>query len=126
MKKENKGTDITLSLLLVAFVVLKLCGVIDWPWIWVLSPVWIPLIMYDLGYSNNNCIGCVKGGAGYWNKIREDFPEVFKARAEMERDIGHSILKDCFLDELPEDKGKMSEEVMEECSILCQLAIMGD
>lgn len=80
--------------------------------------------MYDMGYSNNNCIGCVKGGAGYWNKIRYDFPEVFKSRAIMERDIGHSILKDCFLDELPEDKGRMSEEVMEECSILCQIAIM--
>lgn len=35
--------DITLSLLLVAFVVLKLCGVIDWSWWWVLSPLWIPL-----------------------------------------------------------------------------------
>lgn len=80
--------------------------------------------MYDLGYNNNNCIGCVKGGAGYWNKIRKDFPEVFKARAKMEREIGHSILKDCFLDELPPDKGRMSEEVMDECSILCQLAIM--
>lgn len=83
-------------------------------------------VMYDMGYNNNNCIGCVKGGAGYWNKIRKDFPEVFKARAAMERDIGHSILKDCFLDELPEDKGKMSEEIMDECSILCQLAIMQD
>lgn len=83
-------------------------------------------VMYDMGYSNNNCIGCVKGGMGYWNKIRVDFPEVFKARAKMEREIGHSILKECFLDELPENKGKMSEEVMEECSILCQLAIMGD
>ena len=59
-------------------------------------------------------------------RIRVDFPEVFKARAAMEREIGHSILKECFLDELPEDRGKMSEEVMEECSILCQLAIMGD
>lgn len=82
--------------------------------------------MYDLGYNNNNCVGCVKGGAGYWNKIRQDFPEVFKRRAAMEREIGHSILKDCFLDELPEDRGRMSEEVMEECSILCQLAIMGN
>ena len=25
-------------------------------------------MMYDLGYNNNNCIGCVKGGMGYWNK----------------------------------------------------------
>ena len=33
--------------------------------------------MYDLGYPNNNCIGCVKGGMGYWNKIRVDFPDVF-------------------------------------------------
>ena len=79
--------------------------------------------MYDMGY-NNNCIGCVKGGAGYWNKIRQDFPEVFERRAKMEREIGHSILKDCFLDELPLEKGRMSEEVMDECSILCQLAIM--
>ena len=25
--------------------------------------------MYKLGYQNNNCIGCVKGQQGYWNKI---------------------------------------------------------
>ena len=29
------------GLLLVAFVVLKLCGVINWSWLWVLSPLWI-------------------------------------------------------------------------------------
>ena len=80
--------------------------------------------MYDMGYNNNNCVGCVKGGAGYWNKIRQDFPKVFEARSRMERNIGHSILKGCFLDELPPDKGRMSEYVMDECSILCQLAIM--
>ena len=28
-------------------------------------------VMYDMGYNNNNCIGCVKGGMGYWNKIRK-------------------------------------------------------
>ena len=31
----------TADLLLVAFVVLKLTGVIDWSWWWVLSPIWI-------------------------------------------------------------------------------------
>ena len=30
------------GMLLVAFIVLKLCDVIDWSWWWVLSPVWIP------------------------------------------------------------------------------------
>ena len=34
-----------LTLLLVAFVVLKLCGVITWSWLWVLSPFWIPLVI---------------------------------------------------------------------------------
>ena len=27
------------------FIGLKLCGVIDWPWLWVLSPIWIQLIV---------------------------------------------------------------------------------
>lgn len=31
-----------LGLLGVAFVVLKLCNVIEWEWIWVLAPFWIP------------------------------------------------------------------------------------
>lgn len=29
--------------LTILFVALKLCGVISWPWIWVLSPYWIEL-----------------------------------------------------------------------------------
>ena len=29
------------TLLTVAFVVLKLCGVISWSWVWVLAPLWI-------------------------------------------------------------------------------------
>ena len=34
------------TLLLVAFIVLKLCHVIEWAWIWVLSPLWIPLALW--------------------------------------------------------------------------------
>ena len=77
--------------------------------------------MYDLGYRNNNCIGCVKGGKGYWNKIRIDFPEVFEARAKQEREVGHTCIKGVYLDELPPDAGRIEDEVMEECSIMCQL-----
>lgn len=33
--------------------------------------------MYALGFNNANCIGCVKGGKGYWNKVRQHFPERF-------------------------------------------------
>lgn len=83
-------------------------------------------IMYDLGYNNNNCIGCTKGVMGYWNKIRIDFPEVFESRAKLEREIGNTILKGAdgtpiFLDELEPSRGRMSDEIMEECNIFCYL-----
>ena len=31
--------------LTIAFVVLKLCGVIDWGWGWVVSPIWITIVL---------------------------------------------------------------------------------
>jgi len=77
--------------------------------------------MYDLGYPNNNCIGCVKGGKGYWNKIRIDFPDVFRQRAEMERKIGGSCLKGIYLDELNPKEGNKLKPVVEDCGIFCQL-----
>lgn len=30
------------DLLAAAFIVLKLTGVINWSWLWVLAPIWIP------------------------------------------------------------------------------------
>lgn len=33
------------DVLTIVFVVLKLTGNIDWSWIWVLSPLWIPLAL---------------------------------------------------------------------------------
>ena len=78
-------------------------------------------VMYELGYRNNNCVGCVKGGMGYWNKIRIDFPDVFKRRAEQERECGHSCIKGVYLDELAPDRGRIEDEVLEDCSIFCHI-----
>lgn len=83
-------------------------------------------VMYDMGYNNNNCVGCVKGGMGYWNKIRIDFPQVFDDMAKLEREIGHSILKESdgtpiYLDELNPNRGRMSDEIMQDCGIMCYL-----
>lgn len=77
--------------------------------------------MYDLGYHNNNCIGCVKAGMGYWNHIRTDFPNVFKARAKMERIIGASCIKGVYLDELDPERGRHSPPVVDECGIFCEM-----
>jgi len=30
------------GLLAIVFIVLKLCHIIEWSWLWVLSPLWIP------------------------------------------------------------------------------------
>lgn len=79
--------------------------------------------MYELGYHNNNCVGCVKGGKGYWNKIRKDFPEVFEKRAKLEREIGASCINGVFLDELDPNAGRNQTEILEDCSLICQLII---
>lgn len=49
MKKENQvvvsgGIGFFEALGLV-FIVLKLCGVIDWSWWWVLAPIWMPIAL---------------------------------------------------------------------------------
>lgn len=77
--------------------------------------------MYNLGYQNNNCIGCVKGGMGYWNKIRKDFPDVFKSRAEVERQIGGTCIKGVYLDELDENRGLHGEPICQDCGIFCEI-----
>lgn len=33
------------GLLTIAFIVLKLTGVISWSWLWVLSPLWITFLL---------------------------------------------------------------------------------
>lgn len=77
-----------------------------------------PPAMYRLGYKNNNCIGCVKGRAGYWNKIRRDFPAAFERMAKQERKMGARIL-DVYLDELPPGSGKYESEFELECGPVC-------
>lgn len=81
--------------------------------------------MYRLGYSNNNCVGCVKGGMGYWNKIRKDFPESFDKMANLERTIGHAINKDktgpVYLDELDPSRGRFKDDAPADCGFTCEV-----
>lgn len=49
MKNNEKKAKVkfpSLSTILgVVFIVLKLCGVIEWSWVWVLAPFWIGAII---------------------------------------------------------------------------------
>lgn len=49
MKYSNSGgtgggVGVT-GLLQVAFIVLKLCKIINWSWVWVLAPTWVTLLI---------------------------------------------------------------------------------
>jgi hypothetical protein len=44
--------------------------------------------------------------------------------AKLERQVEAHCLKECYLDELDPTRGRHTEEVMEDCSIFCQLALV--
>ena len=75
--------------------------------------------MYALGFNNNNCIPCVKGGAGYFNKIRKFFPEKFNQMAKLEREVGASCLNGVYLDELDPKAGRHKDLIIQ-CDFVCQ------
>lgn len=77
--------------------------------------------MYKLGFHNNNCIGCVKGGMGYWNKIRESFPNEYDKMAKLEREVGRSCIKGKFLDELKTTEGRHEPPILPDCGTFCEI-----
>lgn len=84
-------------------------------------------MMYKLGYQHNNCIGCVKAtGAGYWNKIKKDFPDAFWKMAGASKALGVKMVKvgneRVFLDDLPEGIGRYQDEPEIQCGIFCEVA----
>lgn len=44
-KETGYGGIGFVGLLTIVFIALKLTGVIGWPWIWVLSPLWIDIVL---------------------------------------------------------------------------------
>jgi len=46
-RDRNNGVGFT-GLLTLLFIAFKLLGVITWTWFWVLSPVWIMVILFIL------------------------------------------------------------------------------
>lgn len=85
-----------------------------------------PPRVYNLGFPNANCIGCVKATSPtYWNLVRQTYPAVFEERALQSRELGAKLVryknKRLFLDELPESaKGRDLKKMQIDCGIFCE------
>ncbi len=89
-----------------------------------------PSIMYELGFQNANCLGCLKATSPrYWNMTRKHFPEVFERRCEQSRELGVRLVKlhgeRIFLDELSptEESGTYGNDGTPSCSLFCEIAL---
>ena len=77
--------------------------------------------MYELGFHNNNCIMCVKGGKGYANHIRKHFPDYFNRMAKLERVVGATCIKGQYLDELNPKAGIHKPPITPNCGTFCEI-----
>lgn len=85
-------------------------------------------LMYRKGYHNANCPKCPKGGMGYWNKIRIDFPENYEEVAQIQDELGPGsyFFRDRKTGErislrmLPPDAGRFVDEQPFECGAACE------
>ena len=85
--------------------------------------------MYALGFDHNNCLGCVKAqSAGYWNRTRRLFPDVFERRARQSRALNVKLARvhgeRVFLDVLLPDADSPDDEI--ECGPVCQTPSLPD
>lgn len=54
----NKSNSIGfVGILTIVFIVLKLCKVISWSWLWVLSPIWITVLFWII-VATVYCVYC--------------------------------------------------------------------
>jgi hypothetical protein len=85
--------------------------------------------MYRLGFNNANCVGCVKGGEGYWNKIRDVFPLRFAEVLQIQESLGpgaylfrnHKTGERFGLKDLQPGAGRHNES-LPSCSFFCDMA----
>ena len=82
--------------------------------------------LYGLGFTNNNCIPCVKATSpGYWATVRLNFPEQFARMAKLARDLDVRLCRiageRAFIDEIPADQPITAADTPS-CDMLCAIA----
>ena len=61
--------------------------------------------------QHNNCIPCFKGGKGHFEQVCKYYPAEFERAVQMERKIGHTVFKDCNLEEFREKIMKSKNQI---------------
>lgn len=82
--------------------------------------------MYAMGFSNNNCIPCVKATSpDYWSLVRQRFPAEFNRMAALSRelDVRLARVRDerVFIDEIPAE-WPVTDPIVPSCDFLCHIA----
>lgn len=85
--------------------------------------------MYRLGFNNANCIGCCRGGEGYWNHVRRTFPADFEETVQIQESIGENAYffrnrktgERFGLKDLDPSSGR-HDETVPDCSLFCAMA----
>ena len=85
-----------------------------------------PPRVYEMGFSNANCIPCVKATSpGYWVLVRKNFPKEFKRMVDLSRKLGVRLARlngeRVYIDAIPENY-KEKNPITPTCDILCLLA----
>ncbi len=60
-KTQKRGMGFISALTLI-FIVLKLTGYISWPWMWVLSPVWVSISLIAVAFAAILVVGRIAKG----------------------------------------------------------------
>jgi 3'-phosphoadenosine 5'-phosphosulfate sulfotransferase (PAPS reductase)/FAD synthetase len=81
--------------------------------------------MYALGFSNNNCIPCVKATSpAYWALVRQCFPDEFERMTRLSRHLDVRLCRikgeRAFIDEIPFDH-PTTDAIAPACDFLCHL-----
>lgn len=84
-----------------------------------------PPVLYAMGFSNNNCLPCVKATSpNYWALVRREFPEIFQRMVVQSRALGVRLTRignvRKFIDEIPLD-WPCTEAISPACDFLCAL-----
>lgn len=67
-----------------------------------------------------NCLACVRGGKNYQLACHQNAPEAFYARADLEDEFGHTVLKDIGLRELVQVGVKRVVPMKERIVVTCE------